>query len=227
MNDPKLISSVGIRIDPARRLLYVANADDGAGERSTPATRKRVAGLGVYDLRTGRRVRYVDLAATAGRAGENHFGNDIAIAPDGTAYVTDSFAPVVYRVGTDGRASVFLRDARLGGDGFAANGIAWQDGHLVIAKTDDGTLWRVPAGDPGSLRPVPLDQPLTGADGLAVRDDGSLLVVRNRLSDTPPTRSPSYGRPRTGRAPGSPARRPGRTRPRPRPSPTRAVATTC
>ncbi|MBF8186626.1 SMP-30/gluconolactonase/LRE family protein [Nonomuraea sp. K274] len=185
VRDSKLISAVGIQIDSAHQRLFVANADDGAGEHSSPETQKHVAGLGVYDLRTGHRVRYVDLAATTGGVRENHFGNDIALAPDGTAYVTDSFAPVIYRVDTDGRASVFLRDARLGGSDFAANGIAWQDGHLIIAKTNDGTLWRVPAQRPRSLRRVPLDRPLTGADGIALRRDGSLLVVRNRLSATP------------------------------------------
>ncbi|MEO3875688.1 SMP-30/gluconolactonase/LRE family protein [Nonomuraea sp. B12E4] len=185
VHDPKLISAVGIQIDSARQRLFVANADDGASVQSSPATQKHVAGLGVYDLRTGKRVRYVDLAATTGGAKENHFGNDIAVAPDGTAYVTDSFAPVIYRVGTDGRASVFLRDDRLGGSDFAANGIAWQDGNLIVAKTNDGTLWRVSAKDPSSLRRVPLDRPLTGADGIALRRDGSLLVVRNRLSQTP------------------------------------------
>ncbi|MFG1708683.1 SMP-30/gluconolactonase/LRE family protein [Nonomuraea sp. M3C6] len=185
VRDPKLISAVGIQIDSAHQRLLVANADDSASEHSSPATQKHVAGLGVYNLRTGRRMRYVDLAATTGGVRENHFGNDIALAPDGTAYVTDSFAPVIYRVGTDGRASVFLRDARLGGSDFGANGIAWQDGHLIIAKTNDGTLLRVPVQRPGSLRRVPLDRPLTGADGIALRRDGSLLVVRNRLSETP------------------------------------------
>ncbi|MEV4252185.1 hypothetical protein AB0J52_03335 [Spirillospora sp. NPDC049652] len=74
---------------PRGRLL-VANADPGVGVKTTPATAKHIAGVGVYDLRTGRRVRYVDLAKVAGDGGE-HFGNDMAVAPDGTFYATDSF----------------------------------------------------------------------------------------------------------------------------------------
>lgn len=182
VQDPKLISTVGTRVDAARNRVLVANSDPGVSVKTSAATQRRTAGLGIYDLRSGKGIRYIDLAKVAGDGGE-HFANDIAVAPDGTAYVTDSFAPIVYRIPVHGPASVFLRDERLdGGDGFGANGIVWRDGRLVIGKYNDGTLWQVPVRKPAALAQVRLDRTLPGADGIAPRQDGSLVVVTNKLA---------------------------------------------
>ncbi|WP_157995953.1 SMP-30/gluconolactonase/LRE family protein [Thermomonospora amylolytica] len=178
VNDPALISSVGIKVDARNGRLLVANSDIGLSVHSAPATTERTAGLGVYDLRTGRRIRYVDLADVAAD-GARHMANDIAVAPDGTAYVTDSFAPVVYRVPLRGPARVHVRDSALATDGFGGNGIVWRAGGLIVGKYDDGTLWRVSSS---GLRRITLPRPLRGADGLAVRPDGALAVVINPLS---------------------------------------------
>ena len=63
------------------------------------------AGLAVYDLETGERVRYTDLDAVV-TDDAAHTANDVAVAPDGTAYVTDPVAGIVYEVEPDGDASV-------------------------------------------------------------------------------------------------------------------------
>jgi hypothetical protein len=208
VKDPDLISTIGIRVDVARNRLLVVNADPGTGVATGTATVRRTAGLGIYDLRTGQRIRYVDLAKVAGDGGE-HFGNDVAVAPDGTAYVTDSFAPIVYRIPARGPASVLLRDERLsGGAGFGANGIVWSDDHLVIGNYADGTLWRVADSDPAKpdpakpdpakpdpakpdranpepvreLRQVSLNRALPGADGIVLQRDRSLVVVTNKVA---------------------------------------------
>jgi sugar lactone lactonase YvrE len=184
VQDPALVSTIGVRVDAARDRLLVANSDPGVSVKTSSATQRRTAGLGIYDLKSGKSIRYVDLAKVAGDGGE-HFANDIAVAPDGTAYVTDSFAPIVYRIPVNGPASVFLRDERLdGGDGFGANGIVWRDGRLVIGKYNDGTLWQVPVRKPAALAQVRLDRALPGADGLARRHDGSLVLVTNKLAST-------------------------------------------
>ncbi|MGW6919632.1 SMP-30/gluconolactonase/LRE family protein [Kitasatospora sp. NPDC054939] len=189
VDDPeRLVSVVGIHVDAVRGRILVANGDNGVGTRSTPATQGRVAGVGAYDLETGRRLFYVDLAAVA-RDGGAHFANDLAIAADGTAYVTDSLAPVVYRVGVSGRASVLVRDARLTGKpgGYGLNGIVERGGQLIVAKYDDGTLWRIPLHRPSALQRIPVKAPAgvtVNLDGLLARPDGSLTGVTNHLGDT-------------------------------------------
>ncbi|MET9178756.1 hypothetical protein ABZX88_11095 [Kitasatospora aureofaciens] len=184
VQDPALTEIAGLRIDPVHRRVLVTDLDNGIGERSTAATMGKIAGIGAYDLDTGRRLFYTDLAAVAGDGG-SHLANDIAVAPDGTAYVTDSFAPVVYRVTPDGTASVLLRDPRLtpAPGTYGLNGIVYREGHLILGKWDDGTLWRVPLGNPAALRRVEVagGAPLLHLDGLLGRPDGTIAGVTNAL----------------------------------------------
>ncbi|MEV7021760.1 hypothetical protein [Kitasatospora sp. NPDC093558] len=185
VDDPgTLLEVAGLRVDAARGRVLVTNLDNGVSERSSSATTGRIAGLGAYDLRTGRRLFYVDLAAVAADGGP-HLANDIAVGPDGTAYVTDSFAPVVYRVGPDGSASVLVRDDRLAPrpGGYGLNGIVLRDGRLVVGKWDDGTLWQVPLNDPAAVRQIELTggdpASLLHLDGLTTRLDGGIAGVTN------------------------------------------------
>ncbi|MBD0691230.1 hypothetical protein [Streptomyces sp. CBMA123] len=188
IDDPgTLIEIAGLRIDQAHRRILVTNLDNGVGERSGPATLGKVAGIGAYDLDTGRRLSYTDLAAVAGDGG-SHLANDIAVAPDGTAYVTDSFAPVVYRVDPDGTGSVLLRDDRLtpAPGAYGLNGIVYRDGRLVLGKWDDGTLWQLPLRDPSALRRVEIADggALLHLDGIFARPDGTLAGVTNAFFGT-------------------------------------------
>ncbi|MET7299186.1 twin-arginine translocation signal domain-containing protein [Embleya sp. NPDC005575] len=195
VDDPDVLVSVaGLHVDVRRDRVLLANSDLGVSVRSSPATQGVLAGVGAYHLATGERVFHVDLATVAGD-GKPHFANDVAVDRHGTAYVTDSFAPIVYRVGADGSASVLVRDDRLAPPpgGFGLNGIAWQQGpaggHLLIGKSDDGTLWRVPIADPTAVHRVQVsgaEEVFVGLDGLLARPDGTLLGVRNRLGGIGP-----------------------------------------
>lgn len=185
VSDPRLVSTIGVKVDAPRSRLLVANSDPGTVERSSPTTAFHLAGLGIYDLATGRRLHYVDLAAVAADAAR-HFANDITIGPDGTAYVTDVVAPIIYRIGLTGRASVLVRDSRLASPTFGLNGLVWlpglwdRVGYLLVGKSDDGNLFRVPLRQPSTLLPVQLSSPLVGFDGMLRRPDGTLLVATNR-----------------------------------------------
>ncbi|MFF4338758.1 hypothetical protein ACFY00_02325 [Kitasatospora sp. NPDC001540] len=194
VDDPAhLVSVIGLHADPARGRVLVADGDLGVGSRSTPASTAHTAGLGAYDLRTGRRLFHADLAAAAADGGP-HLANDVAYAPDGTAYVTDTLAPLVYRVTPDGTAGVLVRDPRLAAPagGIGLNGIVWRDGVLVVGKTDDATLWRIPVDRPAELSRIEVrgadgaggaGDRFVGLDGMLGRPDGSLLAVTNHLGD--------------------------------------------
>ncbi|MFF0478740.1 SMP-30/gluconolactonase/LRE family protein [Streptomyces sp. NPDC004284] len=181
VRDPGIISSYGIHVDAARGRLYVAYADLGVAERSTPRTALRTGGVGVFDLATGRRIHLVDLTRLdPGRAA--YAVNDVTVAPDGTAYVSDVFSDAVYRVDRKGRASVLVRDTALtDGKGTGINGIVYhRGGFLLGVNTGDGRLVRIPLRDP-AVHTVALDTALLGGDGLAVRRDGSVVSVTNSL----------------------------------------------
>lgn len=179
-----------------------------AGIKAT-ATRLVIAGgptglVSVYDRRNGSRVAQFsnDLPA------DQTFINDVAIAPNGDAYVTDSVRPVLYRIPAAKlarhRAGVqpltvfrnFTGTALQYQDGFNANGIvATPDGRFVlVGQSNTGRLYRVRLAD-GAVSRVDIDGgALTAADGLVLLDFRVLYVVRNSFERVVEVRlGPSYG----------------------------------
>jgi len=177
ITDSHLVSSVGLRVDAARNRLLVCNSDPGASVHTKKENQGKLAGLGIYNLSTGKLMKYIDLAALSKDGG--HFCNDIAIDAAGNIYATDSFSPIIYKIDTKDNASILLEDKRFTGDGFNLNGLVYKDGYLVVAKYNEGLLFKVPVDKPKSYTEVKIDQKLVGADGLLWGADGSLIVIAN------------------------------------------------
>ncbi len=161
----KFAASAGLEVDAAHNRLFVAASD---------ATRTQSAGLGIFDLKTGAELAYVDLGAKAPEA-DRHFANDVAVDGDGNAYVTDSFAGVIYKVNTDNEAIVFEEDPSFKSD-YALNGIAYNPGGYLIA-TRGSDLIRVELNDPQAFDKVESSGDFTGGDGLIFLDPQTLIVV--------------------------------------------------
>lgn len=178
ISDDRLVSTIGLLVDDASNTLWVTNSDPGAGMRTTAATQGKLADVATYDATTGAPKAYYDLGSLGQGA---HFANDIALDAAGNAYVTDSFAPLIYKIDTDGKASIFAQSPLfLSGDGFNLNGIAWHaDGYLLVGKYNSGELFRISTTDPTDIRPVKLPEALVGADGIRLIDGEHLLVVQN------------------------------------------------
>jgi hypothetical protein len=81
-------------------------------------------------------------------------------------------------------ATVFLENTQLsGGTAFGLNGIVYHpDGYLLVAKSNDGTLYKVPIANPSNFTTVTSSQSLVGADGLLLLDNTTLLVVAGSQS---------------------------------------------
>ena len=183
VEDERLRSVVGIRVDDDRGRLLVNSADYGVSERSEPEDRFETAVLAIYDLETGDPIQFVDL--TGLRPGEQNFVNDLAIDSAGNAYVTDSLAAAIYRVTPEGRAEVFIAHEDFRGSGFNLNGIVVHpDGYLLVAKKSDGSIFRIPLENPASFERVTMDTYLQAPDGLVLVDDRTLLTITNRAGDT-------------------------------------------
>ena len=174
--DHRLVSAVGIRIDAARDRVLVCNSDPGASKSSSPETTGILAGLAVFQLSTGNLVKYLNLAE--GIEG-GHFCNDIALVEDGTAYITDSFSTVIYKVDPNYNVSVLIGNERFGGEGFNLNGIVVKDDYLLVAKFNEGLLFKVPLDEPEKFTQVNIKETFPGADGLLWASDGSLIVIGN------------------------------------------------
>lgn len=175
------VSTFGLHVDAVRNRLLVTYGDIGNGERSSDATAYKQSGVAIYNLRTGRLERRVDLnTSRLNPAGGRHGVNDLAIDAVGNAYVTDPAGDAIYKITPSGRGSVLVRDARLRSDTIGANGIVWDPaGYLLTVRYDTGQLLRISLH--GTISGVSVGAALVGGDGLALLADGRLVAVTNKL----------------------------------------------
>ena len=172
VNDAELVSSVGIEADEAYGRLFVANADRSVFQGEGQGQAK----LGVYDLSTGSRIAMVDSASTVIDPPEDaaYFANDVAVADNGIAYVTDTRLSVIYEVSTEYEASLLHR---FDDGGSGPNGIVYHPaGFLLVAR--GATLWKVPVDNPETLSEVMVAEEITGQDGM-VWSAMRLVIVSN------------------------------------------------
>lgn len=173
--------------------LFLPGGSDGRtdvrGMKVNPQGQLFMAGgatgtMWMYDAVTGRL-----LSSFANGVG-NSFVNDVAIAPDGAAYFTDSNVPILYRIKADAEGVFRLeywRDLRGTAieyaQGFNLNGIAVtpDNRYLIVVQSNTGKLFRI-ATDSKEVSEITLagGDRMTGGDGLLL--DGQILhVVRNNL----------------------------------------------
>lgn len=176
VQDAELKSSVGIEVDEERNRLLVANSDSAVFQGKSAGQAK----LGIYDLGSGERIAMIDLAAAGPKEAKAHFANDLAVGDDGSVYVTDSFARVIYKVDPSNAVSVFLPNSFGSAKDHMLNGIVFHPaGFLLVAETVTGDLYKVPVADPKSFTKVKVQDSVAGADGLVWHPNGSVIVVRN------------------------------------------------
>ena len=165
----------GITVDDAGRV-YVAGGPNGID--SSTGTDNGRPDLWVYSP-SGQ------LLAALRVPGDNAFLNDVWIGPDGAAYFTNSNAPQVFRVATEGgdwRVGLWA-DAtgtipQLPGFNLGGIILSPDQSAFVVAQGNTGRLWRFAVAD-GSVSEVSTGgADLVNADGL-VREGTRLTVVRN------------------------------------------------
>ncbi|MGV9851734.1 hypothetical protein ACWDWU_23625 [Streptomyces sp. NPDC003442] len=189
INDPALVSPQAVKVDRERNRIMVSNADYGIADRSDKDNPFKVAGVGSYDLKTGKQDWCVDLTAIT-NDGKKHLISDVAVAPDGTTYAVDELSPTVFRIDKQGRAKVFLRSDLLQGkldipdflDDVGMTAVEWVEGNQLIISMADGSLVRVPVDNPEGARKVKLDKPLSSPPaGMELLKDGSITAVSSGL----------------------------------------------
>lgn len=180
-DDKQLISSVGMKV--RNNLLYVCNGDQGVSDKSTPQTALKTAKLFIYDLTSRQAIRRVDLAALL--PGVNHYANDIAFDDQGNAYVTDSFAPVIYKVPADTSQASLLVNSPLfsGAQGINLNGIVYHpDKFLIVVKSNEGKLFKVDLTNISNVSEI-TGVTLVNGDGMVLYNNDLYVVNgRNKVS---------------------------------------------
>ena len=191
--------------DPVTDVLFVTNINgavmqkDGNGfisrikpdgtilKRSWAKGINSPTGMGLYDrtLYVADVDTLVEVSAASGSIEKRHkakgaiFLNDVAVAEDGTVYVSDTPMNTIWRL-KDGVFEPWLTDDVLNGP----NGLLVQDGKLVVAslgRMKSVGQEREPAGlyaiDIEDKSVKPLGKPIGNLDGLGALEAGGYLVT--------------------------------------------------
>lgn len=168
-------STFGVLADPKSGTLYVCSNDVSAMGVPGPSDSKG-AFLKTFDLATGAPKGSFALSEP------KSFCNDIVVGSDGTAYVTDSFAPNVYSLKPGGTAlEIWATDPQLAPakDGVGLDGIAiGSDGNVYVTTFIPGKLFKIDAkdGKAGKVTELKPSRPIDHADAMRAFGDSFLLI---------------------------------------------------
>jgi hypothetical protein len=166
-----LLSVLGVLVDEKRGQVWVCSVPAPNREPPAPGT----SALMAFDIKTGAQRALLPLPAPASVC------NDITLAKDGTAYVSDTPNGRIFKVphGTN-TLELFMQDDRLKGvDGIVFSG----DGKLYVNLVTNNTLWRIGMtgdGKPDGLTPITPSQPVDGPDGFRLVAGNRFVLEENR-----------------------------------------------
>ena len=169
--DPKtsgISGLLGVFADDKSRTLYACSAALGA----PPDKADALSALRLFDLNTG-----AAKAAYPMPGGAKALCNDIAVAKDGSAYVSDTLGGQVLVLRPGAKAlETWIKDAKLGFiDGIAIGG----DGAVYVNTVTTGHMYRIamgPGGAAGEIAELTPSVKLGGPDGL--RSIGGLRFLQ-------------------------------------------------
>jgi sugar lactone lactonase YvrE len=127
-----------------------------------------------FDLKTGAQKLNLPFPGPAGVC------NDITLAKDGTAYISDTPTGRIFRVRPRStELELFAEDPQFKGiDGIVFS----EDGTLYINSVTTNRLWRIviaPDGKMGAVTELTPSQPLRGADGFRLIAGNRFLLAEN------------------------------------------------
>ncbi|KAJ0240516.1 Uncharacterized protein HA466_0221420 [Hirschfeldia incana] len=182
---PENATILGLAVDSGNRRLL-------AGIHCAPPLLPCSA-LAAYDLhRGGRRIFLSPLPSLDNQDTVRDIANDVAVDHKGNAYVTNSAKNFIWKVDSNGVASIFstsplfnsqtvVPDADASFRDCGLNGIVYDSrGYLLVVQSNTGKMFKVD-GESGEARLVSLDRDLVAADGVARRGrDGRVVVVSQK-----------------------------------------------
>ncbi|HVT47284.1 MAG TPA: hypothetical protein VHD57_05805 [Vicinamibacterales bacterium] len=167
-----LSNTLGVLADDKTNTLWVCQNNTG-GRGGAPVVGQTA--LRSFDLRTGAAKGTYPFPSNGGVC------NDMAIAADGTVYVTESFNNRVHRLRPGATAlDVWATDPQLAG----VDGVALlADGAVYVNTFFEGRLFRIPVnadGSAGALVPIETSMSLTRPDGLRTVGPHTLIQAEGQ-----------------------------------------------
>ncbi|WP_167032204.1 SBBP repeat-containing protein [Chryseobacterium sp. Tr-659] len=184
INDPHLIAALGVYTDEENERIIVVSGDAGASEKSGAggSTAGQVAYAGVYNAKTGALINNVNLKPLVASGGV--FPNDITVDKNGNIYITDSFSPVIYKIDTGYKGSVFVNNSAfsVSPNAFGLNGIVYhKDGYLIAAHTEKAKLFKISIANGEVSEITGVNDAFKAPDGLEWKGN-DLVVIENGLA---------------------------------------------
>ncbi|KAK9106158.1 hypothetical protein Scep_023002 [Stephania cephalantha] len=166
----------GLAIDSVnRRLIAVIHSEDPLPSFDA---------LAAYDLKTRKRLFLVPLLDSD--ASSRPLANDVAVDFNGNAYVTNAAGNFIWKITINGESSILSKSPTFTSQKVdegkpwsfcGLNGIAYVNkGYLLVVQSNTGKMFKVDVDD-GKARRVLLPVDLVAADGIAIRNDGVVVVV--------------------------------------------------
>jgi len=171
-----LATVLGVLADAKSGTLYACSPDLAAMGFKTPGS-GHGGTLALYDLKTGA------AKASLPMPGNPTLCNDIAVAGDGTAYITDSLAGNILRLKPGAQAlEIWVHDPRWVVEGKAQlDGIAvLPDGNVYANIFEGDGLYRIAVnsdGSAGAITKLRTSRPLYHSDGLRAYGPNRLVMV--------------------------------------------------
>ncbi len=165
-----LLSILGVLPDDRRGWVWVCSVPAPTREPPAPG----ISSLMAFDLKTGAQKLNLPFPAPASVC------NDITLAKNGTAYISDTPNGRIFRVllGSS-HLELFAQDDQLKGiDGIVFSG----DGTLYANSVTTNKLWRITIdkhGKVGDITEITPSEPLKGADGFRLIAGNSFLLEEN------------------------------------------------
>ncbi len=165
-----LLSILGVLVDDRQGRVWVCSVP--APTREPPAS--GTSSLMAFDLKTGVQQLNLPFPAPASVC------NDITLAKNGAAYISDTPNGRIFRVARGSRQlELFAQDERLNGiDGIVFSG----DGTLYANSVTTNKLWRIAIGKDGkvgAIADITPSEPLKGADGFRLISGNRFLLEEN------------------------------------------------
>jgi hypothetical protein len=165
-----LLTILGVLPDDRAAWVWVCSVPAPARDPPAPGT----SALMAFDMKTGEQRLNLPFPAPASVC------NDITLAKDGTAYISDTPNGRIFRVRPHTRSlELFVEDEQLKGiDGIVFSG----DGTLYVNSVTSNRLWRIAIdrnGHVGAITQLTPSQPLQGADGFRLVRGNVFLLAEN------------------------------------------------
>ncbi|MSU49177.1 MAG: hypothetical protein EXS37_08865 [Opitutus sp.] len=172
-----LLGVFGLAIDEAGGALWAATSAVAA-MRGFTLDQDGTAALAEIDLETGVIRRTIPVVRRAGDQ-QSHVLGDLALAGDGSVFVTDSGGPVLWRLAPGGAA---LEPYVESDEFLSLQGIVLLPGGVAVLSDHANGLLRVELSNRSVRRlESPPNTTLIGLDGLAQTVEGHVLAIQNGL----------------------------------------------